>query len=127
MTRTNFSVQLHHSKNAGKHFDLRVQSPVNKYLAWSWALPKRRFPEVGEKVLCIRTQDHSVGYMMFKGVNSQGDKVEIYDHGTVEIPLYTEDRIYLIFNGKKVKESYLLVKIRRSSNWLMMRSAVEPE
>jgi hypothetical protein len=61
--KTLFSIQEHYQQSKrSSHYDLRVLDLKKKTL-WSWAFPKRKFPEIGEKVLAIRTVNHPISYM----------------------------------------------------------------
>ena len=121
--KTRFSIQDHwQKKNRSSHFDLRILDPKNTIL-WSWAFPKSRFPEQGEKVLAIRTPNHRVSYMYFQGNLQNGDKVKVYDRGKCRILLYSHNLIVAYFNGNKTKGIYNFIRLVKSKDsWLVTKS-----
>ena len=122
IVHTNFSVQFHHSKTAGKHWDFRIYNPTTRKVM-SWALPKQRFPEEDEKIRAMWVDDtHSVNYMTFERDSKYGAQVELIDHGDVEMGVI-KDTIYLFLRGKKIKGFYLMVNIHKSKTWLIMKGS----
>jgi len=77
-----FGLQLHDAVRAGRHYDLRI-GDMGSGVAYSWAVPKARMPVPGDKVLAVRTFDHSTDYMPF-----QGKITERYGMGTVKRVAY---------------------------------------
>lgn len=125
--RSKFSIQVHYQKrNRSIHWDLRILSPDMKYLL-SFAIPKKEFPKRGEKVLAIRTVNHKVSYMLFSGFLDNGDSVEIYDKGFSEIVKWSKDLVIVKFNGKKIKGTFIFIKLKnqKQDNWLILRSKKE--
>jgi DNA ligase D-like protein (predicted 3'-phosphoesterase) len=57
-------IQEHHAKRAGKHYDIRIHLDGR---AVSFAVPKAKWPEVGERLLAVRTPDHIEEYSDFEG------------------------------------------------------------
>lgn len=124
MIRTKFSVQIHRLRaKRSEHFDLRVLDPRRLKL-WSWALPKARFPEDGEKLLAIRTPDHPVSYIYFQGVlKKSGDTVKLHDSGICEILVNKSFLKIFHFHGKNVDGIYNFIKLSRSKDsWLITKS-----
>jgi hypothetical protein len=56
---TKYVIHQHNALRAGKHYDLRIQYKNKNALA-SFALPKAKFPEKGERLLVVRTPDHAI-------------------------------------------------------------------
>lgn len=121
--KTRFSIQDHFQKKShSSHFDLRILNPRETTL-WSWALPKSKFPNRGERVLAIRTANHRVSYMYFDGELENGDKVKLFDRGKCRIILLTENLIVINFNGSKIKGSFNFIKMVGSDDaWLVTQS-----
>ena len=121
--KTLFSIQEHYQKSKrSSHYDLRVLDPKRKVL-WSWAFPKLKFPETGEKVLAIKTQDHKVSYMYFQGKLDNGDVVSLHDKGKCHVLMYKYNLVILYFEGQKVKGAYNFIRSFSSKNsWLVTKS-----
>lgn len=84
-----FTIQQHHARRAGIHWDLRLQvddQPVMK----SFAIPKAKLPDFGEKIRAIPVADHALSYQDFQGEITEG---------------YGKGEVYLVANG-----DYELVK-----------------
>lgn len=60
-----FAAQRHVAERAGEHLDLRLVDPSGK--AHSWALPKARLPEPGERVLAVPQPTHTRAYAALRG------------------------------------------------------------
>ena len=120
---TLFSIQEHHQKrNKSSHYDLRILD-IKKRVLWSWAIPKMKFPGIGEKVLAIKTVDHPISYMYFSGKLSNGDTVLLYDKGKCKILLNVHDIIIFYFEGAKIKGAYNFIKLSGSEDaWLVVKS-----
>jgi len=121
--KTLFSIQEHFQKSKrSSHYDLRVLDPKKKTL-WSWAFPKLKFPESGEKVLAIRTPNHPISYFYFHGRLDNGDMVSLFDKGTCYILVNKYNLIILYFNGTKIKGAYNFIRSFSSKNsWLVTKS-----
>lgn len=79
------SVQEHNADRAGKHYDLRLVDPWSGR-AHSWAVPKARLPEKGDKAfLAVQTPTHSASYALTFGAGAPRDISKGYGKGTVEI------------------------------------------
>jgi DNA ligase D-like protein (predicted 3'-phosphoesterase) len=58
-----YTLQVHEAVRAGTHYDIRIQIPQKRSLA-SWAIPKARIPTTkGDRVLAVRTNDHSHAFL----------------------------------------------------------------
>jgi hypothetical protein len=72
------AIQHHHAVRSGHHIDLRLIDPDEK--AHSWALPKAKLPEPGERVLAIPQPTHTREYAGRKG---EFHLIEGYGRGKV--------------------------------------------
>lgn len=124
-----FSIQVHYQKKRkSAHWDLRLLSPNKSYLL-SFAIPKKEFPEKGEKVLAIRTVNHKVSYMYFHGFLHNGDSVEVYDMGKSEIVRWTKELIIIVLNSVKINGTFVFIKLKnqKQDNWLILRSKMSDD
>lgn len=131
----NFVVQKHHATRL--HYDFRLQ--LDGVLK-SWAVPKGPSEEPGEKRLAVMVEDHPVNYINFKGIIPEGNygagKVEIWDKGKYtpideKFENITEKKAItnlkngefkFKIKGKKLKGSYVLVRLKDSDkNWLLIK------
>lgn len=116
---TDFVIHEHYASH--RHFDLRIRRGD---AAPSWALPKARLPyETNEKLLAVRTPDHPLSWMSFKGDIPHGQygagKVFIYDKGKCYIYKWG-DVIVVDFKGTHVTGFFLLIHTN-GDNWLIIR------
>lgn len=111
-----FGVHDHHARKAGRHFDLRLGDPITG-IAHSWAVPKARLPQPGERpLLAIRQPDHTMKYMDFKGVLRRGygrGKVDLHARGKAEVHKVNKDRVKFTQGG----QDYLLIRTH-ADKWL---------
>ena len=121
--KTRFSIQDHWQKKPNSsHLDLRILNPRETTL-WSWAIPKHRLPNIGEKMLAIRTPNHKVSYMYFSGKLDNGDTVEVFDRGKCKIMVLTQNLIVVNFSGNRIRGIYNFIKLVGSEDaWLVSRS-----
>lgn len=121
--KTKFSVQEHYQRSKrSAHFDLRILDPKKKTL-WSWAFPKAKFPNHGEKVLAIRTPNHKLSYMYFEGKLNNGDVVSLYDKGECEVLVFKHNIVVIYFSGEKLKGAYNFIKLfSTKDSWLVTQS-----
>lgn len=120
-----FSIQEHYQqRNKHSHYDLRLLEPKNKSYLVSWALPKKRFPDSGERLLAIRTVNHNVDYMHFHGQLKNNDNVKLIDFGNCDIVKWTDSVIIVVFHGKSIKGTFVFVRMSKESdkqdNWIVM-------
>lgn len=122
MIKSNFSVQVHYGKRPGPgtHWDFRVYDPKMKRVL-SWAIPKQRMPqESGEKIFAAWVDDkHSISYMNFEGRLPNGDTVELYDIGKIDIHKLTENRIIFDLYGTYITGKFTLINTG-GKNWLII-------
>ena len=117
---------VHDHKATHHHWDLRLE--INGVLK-SWAIPKIPPLAKGTKRLAIQVEDHPLDYAKFQGIIPKGQygagTVEIWDKGNYELKSKNSKKIEIIFNGKKLKGNYILVKTKYGSkpekSWLFMK------
>jgi DNA ligase D-like protein (predicted 3'-phosphoesterase) len=115
-----FVVHEHKAKRAGLHYDLRLE--VNGVLK-SWAIRKSIPLESGVKRLAIEQENHELEYAEFEGIIEEGygaGEVKIWDKGKYEPIEIKENRYVVIFNGKRIKGRYVLIKTSRG--WLLFKT-----
>ena len=112
------------------HFDLRLE--VDGALA-SWAVPKGVPLREGVKRLAVRTEDHPLEYLTFEAVIPEGQygagRMTVWDTGTWEEELRTDDEWKVILEGGILRGHYHLVRTGRRSGkdeWLIFRSGKGP-
>ena len=111
MTRGKFIVVEHDAKKARLHFDLRFQMPKSKNWA-SFAVRKGIPLNPGQKVLAVRTHDHTESEALFIGTIKTGygaGRLKKWDDGRCIIHKYSPSHIAIEFKGRKVKGMYHLV------------------
>lgn len=114
-----YSIQKHYASHL--HYDLRLE--IDGVLK-SWAIPKE--PDPKTKRLAVMTEDHPVDYAFFEGTIPKGEygagTVELYDSGTHELDENKESKIITKINGKKLKGTFVLIKLKRDQkNWLFFK------
>ncbi len=119
---TKFVIHDHDAKRSGHHFDLRIEwDGVLK----SWAIPKARMPEKGEKIMAVQTPDHPLDWYGFEGeiTDEYGrGRVKIHDQGKCQILKWTKERIGVIFKGKKVKGTFWMIRLAgQTKNWIIIQ------
>jgi len=109
-----FLVHTHYAHRAGKHMDLRFEIPGSRNWA-SFAVPKGVPLSPNQRVLAIRTHDHSEEEALFTGDIPPGEygagRLELFDQGLLKLSKYTSAHIAGIFQGKKVKGLYHLISV----------------
>ena len=111
MTRSKFIVVEHDAKKARLHFDLRFKMPNSKIWA-SYAVRKGVPLKPGQKVLAVRTHDHTESEALFIGTIKTGygaGKLKKWDDGQCIIHKYSPSHIAIEFKGRKVKGMYHMV------------------
>jgi DNA ligase D-like protein (predicted 3'-phosphoesterase) len=120
-----FVIQLHHADVAGEHYDLRLENDEGALS--SWAVPKHKLPAEKEKLLAMKTEDHPLSYIKFKGTIPEGygaGEMEIHDSGTYEEIERTKSKLVFKLRGGKEKGTYVLFNTG-GKRWLLMRSKKE--
>lgn len=121
MINSVFSIQEHYRKKQKRsHLDLRILDP-NKNILISFAIPKFKLPEKGDRLLAIKTEDHNIDYLDFEGTLKNGDKVSLLDKGKCKIITLKKHIITIKLNGKKIKEVYTIIKIINGDNWIIFK------
>ena len=118
-----FVVHEHHAIRL--HFDFRLE--MNGVLR-SWAIPKGPSMNPAEKRLAIAVEDHLLAYIDYEGIIPGGQygscAVMIWDSGTYEITENTVDKITFDIEGKKLKGTYTLARLKKSkkgNEWLLIK------
>ena len=113
MTKSKFVVVKHEAKKAGLHYDFRFKMERSKMWA-SFAVRKGVPSKPGEKVLAVRTEDHTEKDALLTGVLKSGygaGKFTMHDSGSCDILKFSDRHISIRLNGKKFKGVYHLFRI----------------
>ncbi|MEM5781947.1 MAG: DNA polymerase ligase N-terminal domain-containing protein [Candidatus Aenigmatarchaeota archaeon] len=104
------------------HFDFRLE---REGVLKSWAVPKNIEETEKRKILAIQVADHDYIYKDFEGTIEEGKygagEVKIWDKGTYETIEFSDKKIVVKINGKKLKGIYCLVKFKPPNNWLFFK------
>jgi hypothetical protein len=130
LNRWTLAVQDHEATRAGRHYDLRLVDP-DAGKAHSWAIPKARLPEPGEKLLAVQTFTHTPEYALHFG----DKKPELIESGygkgrvrmavkaPVDIIEANNDKVrFNLYEGKQNNE-YVLRRTRENK-WLLQNVTV---
>jgi len=124
-----FIIHEHHAVKAGLHYDLRLEHN-NKLISWA----TRKLPELvnnpnHQKILLIKQPDHEMDWVDFKGEIEEGygkGKVNIWDNGIYDLIYWSDNKIIVKFNGKKINSKYTIVKPStfddKPTHYLMFKS-----
>jgi len=107
-----FIVVEHNAKKARLHWDLRFEMPKNKRIWMSFAVRKGIPLKPGQKVLAVRTHDHTKEEALFLGTIKTGygaGTLKKWDDGNYVIHKFGTGHIAIEFKGRKVKGLYHLV------------------
>jgi bifunctional non-homologous end joining protein LigD len=131
-----FVIQKHAASHL--HYDLRLElDGVMK----SWAVPKGPSLDPAIKRLAMQVEDHPIEYNSFEGTIPKGEygggSVMLWDRGTYTYggndlePIeglrrgYEKGDFKLVLNGKRLKGSWVLVRMRRGQSgkpqWLLIK------
>src|SRR2546423_4947118 len=114
-----FVVHEHHARRL--HWDLRLERAGA--LA-SWALPKGVPQDPKENRLAVRTEDHPLEYLDFRGEIPKGQygagTIEIWDRGTYETEKFRDDEVIVTFSGERVQGKYAIFQTD-GDNWMIHR------
>jgi bifunctional non-homologous end joining protein LigD len=131
-----FVIQKHAASHL--HYDLRLElDGVMK----SWAVPKGPSLDPSVKRLAMQVEDHPIEYNTFEGTIPEGEygggTVMLWDRGTYSYgggdpdPVeglrrgYAKGDLKFVLNGKRLKGSWVLVRMRRDSpgkpQWLLIK------
>jgi DNA ligase D-like protein (predicted ligase)/DNA ligase D-like protein (predicted 3'-phosphoesterase) len=118
-----FVVQEHHARRL--HYDLRLEK--NGVLK-SWAVPKGIPEQSGEKRLAVETEDHPLEYRSFEGAIPEGQygagTVKIFDSGTYETKVWSENIIEFNLHGHSLHGRYVLARFKKAGEkqWLLLKA-----
>jgi len=136
-----FVVQKHDASRL--HYDYRLE--IGGVLV-SWAVPKGPSADTKVKRLAMHVEDHPMDYIDFEGTIPKGQygggTVMVWDTGTflaegsddpvesekILKKMLKEGNIKAVLNGKKLKGSYHIVKIKGKDDgdpWLLMKGKDE--
>jgi hypothetical protein len=118
------AVQDHKAKKARRHFDLRLVDP-DAGKAHSWAIPKARLPDPGERLLAVQTFTHTPEYALNFGAKKTQTIGKGYGAGTVRMALKKPTQILEASNTKvrfNVGDTEYLLKRTRKDKWLLMNT-----
>lgn len=130
-----FVIQRHDASRL--HYDFRLElDGVMK----SWAIPKGPSLNPQDKRLAVMVEDHPMDYNKFHGVIPKGNygagTVDIWDEGTYTVDpahaktknekaelrkMLDKGQVKFVMNGKHVKGSFALVRLRDEKNWLLIK------
>lgn len=118
-----YVLHLHMAKRAGKHYDFRIHYPNKKALA-SFAIPKAKFPKMGEKLLAIKTPDHPVKWLTWTDPIIQGygtGTFKILQSGYADVIGWGPRFITFELKGKYADGRFVLIKPAKgkNSNWFI--------
>ncbi|MGH2965472.1 MAG: non-homologous end-joining DNA ligase [Solirubrobacterales bacterium] len=114
-----FVVHEHHAR--WLHWDLRLEH--DGALA-SWALPRGVPQDPKDNRLAVRTEDHPLEYLEFKGEIPKGEygagTVAIWDRGTFDAEKFRDDEVIATLAGERVQGKYALFQTD-GDNWMIHR------
>ena len=112
VTKSQFIVVEHNATKARLHWDLRFIMPKSQ-LWMSFAVRKGIPLNPGQKVLAVRTHDHTKEEALFLGTIPPGEygagKLKKWDAGQCIIHKFKPGHILIEFKGSKVKGFYHLI------------------
>jgi len=116
---------VHEHDASHLHYDFRLEMGG---VLRSWAIPKGPSMDPSEKRLAVQVEDHLLDYIDFEGTIPEGEygagTVAIWDQGTYTLLEKKEDEIKFSLEGKKLRGSFVLVKLKRSkkrNEWLLIK------
>jgi len=118
-----FVVQEHHARRL--HYDLRLEKGG---VLKSWAIPKGIPEQPGEKRLAVETEDHPLEYRSFEGTIPKGEygagTVKIFDQGTYETKLWSENMVEVTLHGQRLRGRYVLARFKKAGEkqWLLLKA-----
>lgn len=105
--------------------NLGIEVRKRKTVMWSFAVPKAKFPDKGEKLLLIETEPHPVEYNSFEGMIPEkmygAGEVKIYDRGTVKWLEVRPKKINFELVGEKVNARFSIIQFsKEEKKWLWL-------
>jgi len=121
------AVQSHKARQ--HHFDLRLVDP-DAGKAHSWAIPKARLPEPGQKLLAVQTFTHTPEYALHFGEGKPATIGKGYGAGTVHLKM--KNPIELIESTQNkvrfgLKQEEFLLRRTNKDKWLLMNVTQQQE
>jgi len=135
LNRWTLAVQHHETARSGgrAHFDLRLVDP-DAGKAHSWAIPKARLPEPGERLLAVQTFTHTPDYALHFGEKGEQTIGSGYGAGKVRMALKepvdvveaNRDKVrFNVYQGKDINE-YVLHRTH-GDKWLLQNVTITKE
>jgi hypothetical protein len=133
LNRWTLAVQDHEAARAGRHYDLRLVDP-DAGKAHSWAIPKARLPNPGERLLAVQTFTHTPEYALHFGDKKPQTIGQGYGKGRVRMAIKeptdivesTNDKVrFNIYQGKE--QSEYLLRRTHDDKWLLMNTTATKE
>lgn len=132
LNRWMLAVQEHATTRSGgrKHFDLRLVDP-DAGKAHSWAIPKARLPEPGEKLLAVQTWTHTPEYALHFGDKKPQIIGQGYGAGRVRMALKEPTDIiesnndlvrFNVYRGRENEE--FVLRRTRDDKWLLQNTTI---
>ncbi len=136
-------IQEHLANKAGLHWDVRFEAEgdtdtyiskredgtpepmvkTNRVLR-SFAVPKHKFPDKGERLMAMPTEDHPWDYKDFEGIIPSGygaGVVKLVFNDYIEISEFEDEKIKFEYEGVK----YTMFHMKGKKFWLITRSALK--
>jgi bifunctional non-homologous end joining protein LigD len=114
-----FVIQQHDA--TALHWDLRLE---HDGVLPSWALPRGVPWSPSENHLAVRTEDHPLEYLDFKGHIPDGNygagDMIVYDHGTYELEKWEDKKVIVVLDGAKARGRYAIFQTR-GKDWMIHR------
>lgn len=106
---------------------LGVEIKSRRTVMWSFAVPKAKIPEKGEKILLVETEIHPVEYNSFEGtIPSEmygAGEVRIHDRGKVIWHRVEPTKIRFSLIGEKISGDFVIVRFKGDEKkWLWSRA-----
>ncbi|HET8568815.1 MAG TPA: DNA polymerase ligase N-terminal domain-containing protein [Candidatus Limnocylindria bacterium] len=122
-----YVIQKHRASHL--HYDFRLEA---EGVLRSWSVPKGPSTDPAVRRLAMEVEDHPVEYGSFEGTIPEGEygggTVMLWDTGTYELEdgtewrsAYRTGRIRFTLNGKKLKGTWSLARMR-GRQWLLHKS-----
>jgi len=110
-TSSKFIIVKHEAERAGAHFDLRFKMPDSSN--WASFATKKEIPlEKGNKIMIVRTHNHSEKEALYLGKIESGYGKGIlkkWDSGSCIVLKYTSRSMAIEFKGSKLKGIYHII------------------
>jgi bifunctional non-homologous end joining protein LigD len=116
-----FVVHEHHARRL--HWDLRLERDGT---LMSWAVPNGIPQDPSENRKAIHVEDHPLSYLDFEGDIPEGNygagRVLIWDRGSYDCEKLSEDKLVVVFHGKRLRGRYALFRTHgEEKDWMIHR------